>query len=160
MLLVDRWEQMGGMQARDLSNRASHSPAPATAPNHSPAGLARAQNPTNFCEWSRDLGSHPTIHEPAKAPAVKSTPSSRQSEFRSSIPALSNSGIRDHHKPQSWLTANTYVLSSPSARAFRAQHDHPPRPEPISRPAPTTLSTASEHTANDGNDRMPRRPPS
>lgn len=51
---------------------------------------------------------HPST-QPAKPPAVKSTPSSRQSEFRSSIPRLSNSEIRDHPKPQSWLTPNTYV---------------------------------------------------
>ena len=106
--------------------------------------------PYEFLEWSPQSGSDPTT-QLRNPPQVKSTPSSRQPEFRSSIPA-SNSGIRDHRQPQSWLTADTYVPLLPDLHGFRMRLDS--HRDPSNR---RNHSALEEHLANGGNDRMPRR---
>ncbi len=127
---------------------ASHTaqpPTPITADR-----ACEGTEPYEFLEWSPQSGSDPTT-QLRNPPQVKSTPSSRQPEFRSSIPA-SNSGIRDHRQPQSWLTADTYVPLLPDLHGFRMRLDS--HRDPSNR---RNHSALEEHLANGGNDRMPRR---
>ncbi len=128
-------------------------PTPITARRAACEGCEGTE-PYEFLEWSPQRSSDPTT-QLRNPPQVKSTPSSRQPEFRSSIPALSNSGIRDHRQPQIWLTADTYVPLLPDLHGFRMHHDF--HRDPSNRRNHAALE---EPLANDGNNRMPRRRPS